>query len=186
MRAITVRQPWAWAIAHGWKPVENRVQPTRHRGVIAIHSALTLEEGARFPDRDAEEARRRAGAYWNPAVPGDRPHDDHPDPATALGAVIAVANLVDCHSAATVPRLDGTTGTCCEPWGMPGHHHLVFEGVLLLEDPIPLPGQLGVWSFQSDERLYMQTLRYGDHSITRLLTKEAHVARTKAPSRHGR
>ncbi|MEU0468957.1 ASCH domain-containing protein [Amycolatopsis sp. NPDC006131] len=39
MKAITVRQPWAWAIAKGYKPIENRTWSTDHRGLIAIHAA---------------------------------------------------------------------------------------------------------------------------------------------------
>jgi hypothetical protein len=36
MRALTVRSPWAWAIARGWKPVENRGRPG-YDGLIWPH-----------------------------------------------------------------------------------------------------------------------------------------------------
>jgi hypothetical protein len=38
MLALTVRQPWAWAIIHAGKDVENRSWPTEHRGPLAVHA----------------------------------------------------------------------------------------------------------------------------------------------------
>ena len=44
MRALTVRQPWAWAIIHGGKDVENRVRSLGpYRGPVAIHAGLALD-----------------------------------------------------------------------------------------------------------------------------------------------
>ena len=39
VKALTVHQPWAWAIINGRKRVENRNRSTRVRGRIAIHSS---------------------------------------------------------------------------------------------------------------------------------------------------
>jgi len=39
MRALTVRQPWAWAIVSAGKDIENRSWPTKYRGWLAIHAA---------------------------------------------------------------------------------------------------------------------------------------------------
>jgi hypothetical protein len=44
MKAITVRQPWAWLLIHGGKDIENRNWPTLYRGPIAIHAAKGLTE----------------------------------------------------------------------------------------------------------------------------------------------
>lgn len=38
MRALTVCQPWAWAIAAGQKRVENRSWSTGYRGPVLIHA----------------------------------------------------------------------------------------------------------------------------------------------------
>lgn len=46
MKALTIKQPWAYAIAAGLKTVENRTRRTHHRGDIAIHSALTVDPKA--------------------------------------------------------------------------------------------------------------------------------------------
>jgi hypothetical protein len=45
MRALTVRQPWAWAIVSGEKDVENRSWATPHRGRIWIHAAVNPANG---------------------------------------------------------------------------------------------------------------------------------------------
>ena len=37
MKAISIRQPWAWLIVHGYQDVENRTWSTKHRGPILIH-----------------------------------------------------------------------------------------------------------------------------------------------------
>ena len=39
MMALSVRQPWAWAIIAGRKHIENRTRRTAVRGRIAIHSS---------------------------------------------------------------------------------------------------------------------------------------------------
>ncbi|OLT17744.1 hypothetical protein BJF78_36600 [Pseudonocardia sp. CNS-139] len=52
-----------------------------------------------------------------------------------FGAVIAVAELVDCH------RDSG----CCTPWGEPDVHHLVLANVRRLVMPVSAVGRLGLW-----------------------------------------
>lgn len=44
--ALSIRQPWAWLIIAGWKPLENRTWWTSLRGRVYIHAArgMTLEE----------------------------------------------------------------------------------------------------------------------------------------------
>jgi len=39
MKALSIRQPWAWLIVNGFKPVENRDWPTRLRGRFLIHAS---------------------------------------------------------------------------------------------------------------------------------------------------
>lgn len=38
MLALSIRQPWAWAILHAGKRIENRTWKTFHRGEILIHA----------------------------------------------------------------------------------------------------------------------------------------------------
>ena len=49
IKALSIRQPWAWAIVQGLKPVENRTWRTAYRGLLAIHASKTYDhEGHRY------------------------------------------------------------------------------------------------------------------------------------------
>ena len=39
MKAISIRQPWAWLIVHGGKDIENRSWKTNFRGRVLIHAS---------------------------------------------------------------------------------------------------------------------------------------------------
>lgn len=66
MRALSIRQPWAWCIVNGHKTVENRDWNTNVRGDVAIHAGKTYDEdgehfirmsfpAVRLPKREAIE-----------------------------------------------------------------------------------------------------------------------------------
>jgi len=41
MRALSLRQPWAWLVVNGYKEIENRSRRTNHRGALLIHASST-------------------------------------------------------------------------------------------------------------------------------------------------
>lgn len=43
MKAISIQQPWAWAILHAGKDIENRNWSTAFRGDIAVHATRTQQ-----------------------------------------------------------------------------------------------------------------------------------------------
>jgi hypothetical protein len=140
MRALTVRQPWAWAIVHGGKDVENRSRNIAggYRGPLAIHAGKTLDVAA-FEDPLIEAATIDASYFLD--------LDDDRDPYP-LGAFIGVADLVDVHwgeqpGAIVTPWADW----CCHPWGQSGRFaHLVLANPRPLPEPIPARGMLGLWT----------------------------------------
>lgn len=75
MKTLSVRNPWAWAIAQGHKAIENRSWSTGYRGPLAIHASKTFDRAA------LNEIVERHGL-----VP--------PVDATA-GAIVCVVDLVD-------------------------------------------------------------------------------------------
>lgn len=132
LRGITVRQPWAWAIAVGAKTIENRTALTSYRGPLAIHA------GREWSARGARDPRIRSlpGAMF--VVSGWE--------GVPLGVIVAVANLVDAHP----------DSMCCRPWGESSYEeangglrttvvHLVLEDVRALPEPVPCRGMLGLW-----------------------------------------
>jgi hypothetical protein len=140
---LTVQQPWAWAIVHGGKDVENRTQAWGYRGPLAIHA------GARVSDRGMRSELMHE-AWENHGV-GD------PLEAVKLGSVIGVVDLVDVHTATTcMDVIDGEWATC-SPWAELQYveHggktrrdivHLVLENPRPLVTPIPAKGRLGLWT----------------------------------------
>lgn len=42
MKALSVRQPWAWLIVNGHKDIENRDWKTHVRGQVLIHAGATM------------------------------------------------------------------------------------------------------------------------------------------------
>lgn len=81
LRAISIRQPWAHAVVHLGKDVENRSRATPHRGQVLIHASagMDLEEWA-----GAAEFMHSINVM--PARRGD----------LQRGGIIGVATLVDC------------------------------------------------------------------------------------------
>ena len=126
MRAITVRQPHAWAIIHGGKDVENRSRNIAgsYRGPVAIHAGLAkFEQGGM-----SSEAHRRA-------------HGSEVGTEIVFGALIGVVDLVEVH--------DGNecnAGWLCSLWAMHDHQHLVLSNPRPLAKPISYKGALGLWT----------------------------------------
>ncbi|WP_431977599.1 hypothetical protein [Micromonospora haikouensis] len=144
MHAITVHQPYAWAIAQGGKDVENRAAPigAQHIGTdIAIHAGRQLlPHGAQDP-RIIAAARRAVADGRARTVMGLLDGSD-----LAFGAIIAVARLVDCH-----PATDRRGRLCCPAWGEALHgvrqrpaHHLAWTDVRPLPTPVPCRGMQAV------------------------------------------
>ena len=54
MKCLSVQQPWAWAIIHGPKRIENRRWLTRYRGPLLIHAGRSKlrigDEGDSLPE----------------------------------------------------------------------------------------------------------------------------------------
>lgn len=48
MKALSIRQPWAWLVANGHKDIENREWKTHFRGSIYVHApqGMTQDEYA--------------------------------------------------------------------------------------------------------------------------------------------
>ena len=135
LRAITLWQPWASAIALGWKGIETRGRRTLHRGPIAIHAAKVWGP----TQRDA--ARRLSGIIRRPA--------DHFD-AEPRGVVVCVVNLVDCiemteELIAKTPALQRAFGD----W-RPGRWAWYLEDVQSLlevdDGPLALRGRQSMWT----------------------------------------
>lgn len=128
MRAMTVRQPWAWAIIHGGKDIENRSRNIagQYRGLVAIHAGLQDDPaGLKVPQSlpSARMAKRR-------------------------GVVLGVVELVGAHKNDPNSLLcDG----CSSRWAQTDAGvHLVLANARPLRNPIQCRGALGLWTPDAD------------------------------------
>ena len=91
MKGLSIRQPWAWAIIHGTKDVENRSRPCHYRGPLVIHAGKSRS--------DLGELECIDGA----------PSADRLD----FGAIIGVVDVVDC---VPVEQVDRNNEWADGPW----------------------------------------------------------------------
>lgn len=93
MKAISLWQPWASAIALGLKRVETRSWPTKHRGPIAIHAAKSKVGVQRAADEAVLIEVAQALGIAKPSLWTARRRLESLLP---FGAIVAVAELVEC------------------------------------------------------------------------------------------
>jgi len=92
MKAISVQQPWAWAIIHVGKDIENRSWRTHYRAWVAIHASArpqrewSMPRGVRKPSADKLE----------------------------LGAIVGVARLTDVVDNSRSKWFEGPVGWVLE------------------------------------------------------------------------
>lgn len=46
MKALSIKQPWAWLIVNGYKDIENRNWRRKYRGKLLIHASLKFDKKA--------------------------------------------------------------------------------------------------------------------------------------------
>lgn len=156
--ALSVRQPWAWAIIHAEKNIENRSWYARHparryrpNGPICIHAAQGMGKGEY---EDAAEFIEKVSGK-----PCPKPHE------LTRGAIIGTVEIVD-----------GVTHSL-SPWWM-GPYGLVLANPRPVtsygREPIRAKGELGFFDWQPSLEPWPDYAKW-------MLPKEAPVAREKEP-----
>ncbi len=91
MKALSIRQPWAWLIVNGHKDVENRSRRTHLRGRIQVHASLGMT-------RD-----EYAAAY---AIADEEGVELPPFDKLLRGGIMGQVDIIDCLAIAV----------CDSPW----------------------------------------------------------------------
>lgn len=144
MKCLSIRQPWAWAILHGGKDIENRNWTTHYRGPLAIHAGKQFDIGK--ADWDAY-SRDMFGEPWTSMARGYNQQPGH-----VLGAIIGVVDLVDC-----LPSF-----RCSSPWKAgpdPDYYCWKLANPRALETPIPYKGQLGLFDLPDNISNILQAVK---------------------------
>ncbi|MFD0913039.1 hypothetical protein [Methylophilus luteus] len=134
LKALSLKQPFAWLIANGYLLVDDRSWGTQYRGPILIHASKGLYEAyyqhiksntdVPIPDRDKLE----------------------------YGGVVGIANLVLCSKPGQLPA-----GISREQRAHFGGVHQEYYGFLFTQArPLPLmpcAGKLGIFEIDTDQLL---------------------------------
>ncbi len=123
MKALSVRQPWAYAIIHFTKNIENLGWPINYRGDILIHAAKTCTKKEYF---EAKEFCQSMGVVIPELI------------SLRRGQVIGIVTIVDCRFSQVASG-----------WGMAGQYHWKLENPREIT-PIPYIGRLGIFEVPDD------------------------------------
>lgn len=131
-RALSIRQPWAWAILNAGKRIENRPRRSHYRGSICIHASQYEPKQA---DVDAFN-----GCFFK-AQPSPHVREEILGGYTealwfARGGIIGTAEIIDC------------VDTSDSPWFF-GPYGLVLDNVKSVPF-IPVKGALGLFRWKNN------------------------------------
>lgn len=148
MKAISLWQPYACLVAAGEKANETRSWPTSYRGPLAIHATKTMPPEAKYLCREEpfRTVLARIPDQYGPLVGG---------------AVLAVADLVDCR------RIDIRFRAHVIAHGLvnemdfgdytTGRYAWVLSGVRRFVQPYPARGKQGLWDWTFDRTVRWQS-----------------------------
>lgn len=95
MKAISIRQPWAWLIMHGGKDIENRTWSTNVRGRVLVHAAKGMSNS------EWVDAANHAG-HLGIMIPQKE--------ELQRGGIIGSVDIVDCVTESDSPWFFGPRG----------------------------------------------------------------------------
>ena len=129
MKALSIRQPWAWLIVKGFKDIENRQWPTKFRGRIYVHTGKTMD--VNVPGMSVTED------WILDRLNNHQRFQYHLQPKVR-GAIIGEVDIVDCV----------TTSDSC--W-FEGKYGFVLANPVAYEKPLPCKGMLGLFEVKNGQ-----------------------------------
>lgn len=99
MKAISIRQPWAWMILNAGKDIENRNWRTSVRGTVLIHAATKINH---LDYQKAMGFWENLGIQTGPEVPPFMAYD--------RGGIVGQVDIVDCVDMSDSPWFVGPFG----------------------------------------------------------------------------
>jgi hypothetical protein len=138
MKALSIQQPWASLVVHGFKRFETRTWPTLFRGRLAIHAA------GRFRKSQREHCWQDPYRSCLAEAGIDRLRD------LPLGCIVGAVTVADCVPASD---LADTIDVRERQFGNfdADRHAWVLTDPMALAEPIPWTGQLGLFDLQEPD-----------------------------------
>ena len=137
MKALSIRNPWAWAILHAGKRIENRSWgKSSFRGEVLIHASKRPSEDTVIDDAldFGNFCRERRIQLPHGATPGKLTARDL---FRDCGGIVGVARVVDIRPNGDAPE---------SPWAIAGLTGLVLDDVRALPAIVHCNGALGFWN----------------------------------------
>ena len=129
MKALTIWQPYAQAIALGLKKFETRSWPTKHRGKIAIHASVKSL---------SKELKLLADRYNITNV--------------SFGKIIVVADLTDCILITEdFTKTQSQSELDLGNWYI-GNYAWKLENIQILTPPQKATGKQGLWNWEDTKK----------------------------------
>jgi len=150
LRALTLHQPWAYAVAHLNKRIENRSwRPPNH--LLGQKRALAIHAGKQSYDLPELEVR-----IVNPLPNGEIYTSPPQLYRTELprGCIVAVCTVRGSSDRAY--DLCSELGLDQLQWFMPGSIGWVLDDVVVLDEPVPCRGRQRVWTVPDDVELLVR------------------------------
>lgn len=149
IKGITLKHPWAWAVAHAGKDIENRTwAPERQGGhvgmFLAIHGGVVpaMNTGKR------EEVRLDLAHILGAGFPGVPDVPQEAVTTLSMGGYVKGEEAYMVPGIVAVARLAGVVKDSPSPWAAQGQHHWHLADVLALREPIPHRGAQGLWKIE--------------------------------------
>jgi hypothetical protein len=155
VKALTLLQPWASAVALGFKRIETRSWATRYRGPLVIHAARTTI---------AESLMQSDAALWQRILPG-RSSLRVAFQSLPRGAAVALVDLVDCVSTNDRDVLRAACRAAGGSWHPTepelgnyerGRWAWILRDVRPLSRPVPMRGYQSLWDLSAEDQARVQ------------------------------
>lgn len=145
MKAITIYQPFAFAIVAGLKKYETRPRRTNIRGRIAVHASIKdpWKTGI-LKDMDEMRAIARILSEYRAAHGGPRI-----PPQLEFGVIMGTVEITDCKPVEQVIETLTAQERILGDY-TPGRYAWILKNPVLFSRPIPAHGKQGWWNW--DER----------------------------------
>jgi len=125
MKALSIRQPWAWLILQGSKDIENRSRRTHYRGELLVHAGKSMDQYGRDTAEALVSMARKAGWEFDPE------HE------LVRGAITGRVTVIDCVETHDSEWFEGPFGYVLDP-----------NSAQFLKKPIPMNGRLGFFDVE--------------------------------------
>ncbi len=121
MKAICIKQPWAWLICAGYKDIENRDWSTKFSGRVYVHAGVSKSEDTIMVYAQVCQCLTKEQAFRLA------------DAQLVFGAIIGEVDITDCVTESK------------SPWFV-GRYGFVLANPVLYDIPIPCKGKLGFFT----------------------------------------